>query len=375
MVWTPNSAVLGVPLERRTLVSGPTHDNRRDDTVYYFRALPDATLDETADNDPNYDYWDYALRYTKRNPITDPVTGKPGYLSVEYYQGAITSLLDAATITGTLKRSVWVRYEHDQFDPALLNDIDEDYRSTNRPLAFRRTVYADDGSRYADEKYFDLDGLGHYRSSVADGNFDSGNVRKAYRNTNAGLGTYKVNGNQLDTSTQDWYTSISGTESPGNSFQMVAATSPWTLTTFDAEEDAEPSAVARREYCFESWTGFLQRTRTLKTGANRGVNDLLAVYSRDTAGNLTSEQYYGGDTQSIATGTLCSLTPPSTNQFRIDHTYQYGSMKTSRYIDINGTPLSFYSLDLDIDRNTGRPSASRDTAAIRPTSRTTTWRV
>ncbi|OYW07135.1 MAG: hypothetical protein B7X11_00465 [Acidobacteria bacterium 37-65-4] len=145
---------------------------------------------------------------------------------------------------------------------------------------------------------------------------------------------------------------------------MIPATSPWILTTFDAEEDTEPSAVARREYCFEGSTGFLQRTRTIKTGASRGANDLLAVYSRDTAGNMTSEQFYGGDTQAIGTGVLCSLTPPSTNQYRIDHTYQYGSLRTARYVDINGNPLSFYSLDRDIDRNTGLPAASRDTAGI-----------
>ena len=91
VVWKPNASVPGVPLERRTLVRAPSKEAlaARDDTVYYFRALPDATRNVDADNDPNCDYWDYSLPYTKRESITDPVTGKSCYLSVEHYQGTI----------------------------------------------------------------------------------------------------------------------------------------------------------------------------------------------------------------------------------------------------------------------------------------------
>ena len=261
-------------------------------------------------------------------------------------------------------RRVWVRYDHDQFDPQLVNPIDENYRWTNRHLAFRRTTYSDDGGHFADEHYFDFDGLGHYRVAVTGGDFLAGDVRKTTRNTNSSRGTYKVEGNQLVTTANDYYPAFAGTESPANSFQMIPATSPWILTTYDAEEDAEGSAVARREYCFEASTGFLQRARTLASGTTRGAHDLLTVYTRDASGNLIREQSYGGDTQTLGTTTLCSLSLPSTDAYRVDHTYQYGSRRTSRSVDATGTPLSFYTLDLDIDRNTGLPSASRDTAGI-----------
>ena len=82
--WTPNAALPGVPLERQTLVTSPVGD----DTVYYFRALPSATLNQTADTDLDYVYWDYSLPYTRRVSMQEPTTGKTDYLSAEYYKGS-----------------------------------------------------------------------------------------------------------------------------------------------------------------------------------------------------------------------------------------------------------------------------------------------
>jgi RHS repeat-associated protein len=85
------------------------------------------------------------------------------------------------------------------------------------------------------------------------------------------------------------------------------------------------------------------------------------VRRTQTGGNTTREEWFGGDTQAIATGTLCSLTPPTCGTYRIDHTYQFGVRNTSRYVNTTtcpGTAMSFYTLDLDIDQSTGLPAAS-----------------
>ena len=73
----------------------------------------------------------------------------------------------------------------------------------NRRLVSTRTVFEDDSARYADLDLSKLDGLGHYRQSATNGNFDSGNVRTGFTNFNPSNGTY-----------------------PG-SFVMVGSTAPW----------------------------------------------------------------------------------------------------------------------------------------------------
>jgi hypothetical protein len=80
-------------------------------------------------------------------------------------------------------------------------------------------------------------------------------------------------------------------------------------------------------------------------------------------GNLTKEEYFGGDQQTLGTGELCSLALPA-NQYRIDHTWQYGAGNLSQYYDAAGNALSFKSLDTDIDLSSGLVKKSRDTSLI-----------
>src|SRR5215210_9459990 len=98
-------------------------------------------------------------------------------------------------------------------------------------------------------------------------------------------------------------------------------------------------------------TGALLRTRTLKSGTARGVNDLLAVFTY-TSGNVTREESYGGNVQALGTGELCGLALPA-NQYRIDHGWQYGVRSYSQYVNAAGAALSFKNLDSDVDLNTG----------------------
>jgi RHS repeat-associated protein len=253
--------------------------------------------------------YEYGLPFT-RNQSDGTAPGR--YLSTEIRAAG-----------GSLKRKVYVRYES-----SLL--------IANHRVASERTVYVDDGSRVADVNSSDFDGLGHYRRVATGGTFDAGNVRESYANFN-----------------------------PGSCASCTPlATAPWVLGTFDYQTVKEGGVRAKTEACFDAATGFLLRTRTLKNlgtdTADPGQHqfDLSTRYSKDLAGNVTAEESFGGDTQSLGTGVLCGLALPAA-QYRVDHTYQYGSLKTSQYA---GQP--FKSADFDRDFNTGLVKTSRDVSGL-----------
>jgi hypothetical protein len=118
----------------------------------------------------------------------------------------------------------------------------------------------------------------------------------------------------------------------------------------------------RTEYCFDSSTGLLLRTRVLQNGTGQGANGVVTKLTY-SGGNPIREESYGGDVQTLATGDLCSLALPA-NQYRIDHGWQYGVHKSAQYVDAAGIALSFKSLDTDIDLSTGLVKTSRDTSGI-----------
>jgi RHS repeat-associated protein len=129
------------------------------------------------------------------------------------------------------------------------------------------------------------------------------------------------------------------------------------LDTFTESTVTEAGVSARTEFCFDGSTGFLERTRTLEAGTARGPDDVIARFTRsdDGKGNLKTEEYFGGDGASLGTGILCGLALPA-SQYRIDHTYEHGSLKTSQA----APNVSFKSVERDIDLNTGLPRRSAD---------------
>ena len=276
------------------------------------------------DESGGWSQFDYGLPFTRF--ATD---GGSRNLSSRTYD------CDAAGANCVLKRSNYVTYER---DAGSLNDFQINM-DRNRRVSSTRTNYDDDGGRWEATDHSNFDGLGHYRQTVLSGNFDSGNNATLVTNFNPTRGTY-----------------------PG-SFVMPGSNEAWVLGTYSEQTRTEGSSTSKTEHCFDATTGALLRTRTLKTGVTRGVNDVVNVLTY-SSGNLTREESYGGDTQSLGTGALCSLTLPA-NQYRMDHGWQYGVRNTSQYVDAAGTPLSFKSLDTDIDPNTGLAKASRDTSLIR----------
>jgi hypothetical protein len=254
--------------------------------------------------------YEYGLPFT-RNQSDGTSPGR--YLSTELKNA---HKLDASG-DPMIDRKVYVRYE-------------SSLSIANQRVASERTVYVDDGSTFADVSSSDFDGLGHYRRVTTGGNFGAGNVRESFTNFN-----------------------------PGSCATCTPSTSaPWVLGTFDYQEVTEAGVTARSQACFDLSTGFLLRTRALKTGTAAGANDLITRYSKDLAGNVTAEESFGGDTQSLGTGALCGLALPAA-QYRIDHTYQYGSLKSSQY-----SGQTFKSADFDLDFSTGRVKTSRDVSGL-----------
>ena len=246
---------------------------------------------------------------------------------------------------GTLLRSTYVRYERD-LAPGT-NTTLEDKTRLNQRLASQRTVFHDDGNRAAGESFWDFDGLGHYRSHSTGGNFPGSNVRSSAVGYNPGQGTYGQAG-----------------------YAMWPTGSPWVLGTYSFAWESEGGQLLYRSFCFDSATGFLTGRRVhVANDASYRANDLVEVFARDSAGNVTSEKYFGGDTQAITSdptqGFICSLVQTLVSPtYQINHGYAFGVRSTTS-TTVGGSTL--FTLDQTIDRWTGLPNASQDTAGRQTT--------
>jgi hypothetical protein len=234
------------------------------------------------------------------------------------------------------KVKTYVSYEQDP--KSAFDALPPAARDSNRRMTGMRTVY--DDAKFADVAYSDFDGLGHFRSIKTDGDFSGENKRTVVTNYNPGK---KLN---------------TGTPPPPDGFwpPTMSHTAEWLLETYDQRTLTEAgSATLISEFCFDA-NGFLTARRTLK-GAASDDNDLLAVFGQ-TGGNVTSEKFYGGD----RTPTSSSGCAPKTNeppQYELVHDYDFGSLHQSSYAG-----SGFFTVDNDIDKNTGLVGTSRDTAGL-----------
>jgi RHS repeat-associated protein len=236
--------------------------------------------------------------------------------------------------TGAQVRSSYVRYEHDP--PNLSGNLQDNSRLDQR-LASQRTSYLDDGSTFADETFSDFDGLGHYRTQQTGGNFPGSNVRTSFTYYNPAQGTYGQ-----------------------SNFSMLPSSSPWVLNTYAFDWDAEGSNTEFRSYCWDANGQMLRKRIHQANGSAQGNSDVIQVNAY-SAGNVTSESWYGGDTQSVnlSGSDFCAMALPASPAYQINHTYAWGTRATSTYAG-----MTFKTLDLTIDPSTGLPSRSRDTAGV-----------
>ncbi|MGV8040649.1 MAG: RHS repeat-associated core domain-containing protein [Thermoanaerobaculaceae bacterium] len=340
--------------ERRVVVVDPNSNA----SVYYFRAAPQWLFTP-------FETWDYALPFTTRIAIDvadDPSTSPIRYLSEEHFQGGVT--FDASgQSSGTVKRSKYVRYE-----PEGVVDIGTEYRSINRRLVSQTTVYHEGTSKYSSTVDFaGFDGLGNVRTTTEQGGAFGGMgwSRESFTGYNpkpldSGYPTYALG------------------RAPESGEVRWGLDQPWVISTFDAHKTTLTEIVngspevsyASTEQCVPKnesgfpTSGFVTRRRVLKADTARGTKDLVTVLDEDgdSRGNVAAEKYYGGDStdQTLPVDVhVCSITLPTSPKYRIDHTYSYGALATSRY---NGQ--SWYLVDNAVDQATGLVATSHASSTM-----------
>jgi YD repeat-containing protein len=283
-------------------------------------------------------------------------------------------LSSTTTYAGSVLRKSYVRYQYDQLSGC--NPFDDGcFRQRNQRVVSTRTLFADDtegapaGGRYIDTDSASFDGLGHYREQTITGTFDAAPTHPERRvdsiDYNVAAGTYIADPANASTPT----------------FYPPSASAPWLLNTYahrittattvqgGADDPQTVTDTATVETDFDPATGALRGERTWQYG-QRGAHDLLKVNTFDDSGNVKQEDFYGGDAQALnfsAATPLSTLSLPQHPEFRLIHSYAFGSITSSQWVDFSVTapaPLPYKSLDLTIDASTGLASKSRDTAGL-----------
>ncbi|MBV9958345.1 MAG: hypothetical protein JO360_07990, partial [Acidobacteria bacterium] len=251
---------------------------------------------------------------------------------------------DAGGANCRLLQSSYVRYQQDgAADPGSPEVI-----NTNRREVAQRTLYHDDvengAVRFAGVERSDFDGLGHFRKEVTNGNFGSGDVREQTVDYNASTGTY-----------------------PSAGFALPPTNLPWLINLYGKQKQVEGSSSQVMEICYDRNTGFARRQRlwwSADPAGNISSKDALVVYTADASGQTVREQYYGGDVQPLGTTGLCTLALPGSEQYQVQHAYQYGTRSSSQYYTSAGAVVGPKFVDRDVDKNTGLVKTSRDSAGL-----------
>jgi len=282
------------PRELTTRVTYPDGHYRD----YKFSAF--AGGDPANDENPptNFFLRDYAFPFTKAGAVA----GDPFYTTVEIYES-----------TGERVRSDDVRYQWGSCSGCW----DQHPR-----VSGHRTVY-EDGSGRVETRAFQLDDLGRRLA--------------AHSYDNAG-------------------------EVPMRSTTFVhdhgvpAATAPWVAAGWNEWTVQEGSESMKRQRCVDPATGQVTRERTL-AGNAPAAHDLLRVHEYHATGERSVTRHYGGDVQPLATGDLCTLALPASEQYVRFWSYQYGTLAAEGWLAADGSTF-LQSRSATIDPDTGLVASS-----------------
>ncbi len=280
-----------------------------DRTRHHFSAWPDTNV-ASCNGSLSHEY---GKPFTRQASVSRMLAAGPEtlFLSTESFDCPPTGQCTSPQ----LLRSSYVRYDSDA--PEL---------EANWRLAGERTVFHDDAGKYVDTLHHDYAGYGRYRQTIL---ADQSSAVLRSTTTNYNVGT-------------------------------IVPPAKWILGRYDSVTRTEGSSTEKTLFCFDSNNGFLSGRRVLHNGSSPTGTDILTRFDH-TNGNVIREEWSGGDTGPIPTAGGCLATVVSPT-YRIDHTYQFGSLATSQHYG-----SGFLGLDLTIDPNTGLASSSRDTALV-PTS-------
>jgi len=343
--WTYNS-ISDSAENRKTVMTTP----QGDDHVSYFRQRrPHSYL-------PEFTGWDLGL------PFTTEETQAGLYLSQEIYDGSFSG--------GTLLRSVYVAYEHDElYYGGTMGIWSHLYTRSNRRVKAQRTLYHDDLNggvpRFTAVDYDEFDGLGHYRKVVTTGNLGGSGAHTGVTDYNGvhNLGVYELQ---------------PGTNTPVPGYTPFPPyPHPWVIGTFESMRVEESGSAFASQYCFDPLTGRLERRRMQASASGPGLHDVIVMSTR-AGGVLDPEEppsatqpivyedfIYGGDLQGLDTGSdLCNIPLPATPVYRTRNTQTNGTLALTEPLNPdNGNPI-LRSLDLVIDSSTGLAKTSTDPAGL-----------
>lgn len=157
-----------------------------------------------------------------------------------------------------------------------------------------------------------------------------------------------------------WQTSVSPDNVNGGPKRFIhrtfssgvpPANQPWVRLGWTERTQEEGSEAQTRQRCLDPTTGQVLRERIL-AGATPAAHDLIRSYSYYATGERATIRYYGGDTQAVPTGDLCSLSLPSQEQYAEHQTFQYGSLAGVSWLAADGSTF-LQTLNATIDPNTG----------------------
>ena len=296
------------------------------------------------------DYWWYGLPYAPCDPITASTTFTPwsGNNASPYLSTRILERQPNGTLTPV--RSTYVIYDSDGRDSG-------NHQDRNHRLRYQKVVYHDDldgsGNPHQEETInSDFDGLGHYRNVSRKSSFGP---EKIVATSFLPAGSY-----QLSPDTSSVIT---------NTFDMPSIASPWIHGLSDGSTSKQGSLESKRETCFDSATGFLERQRIL-AGTSQQGKDVVTEFEEgeDQDGNhglIVAERLYGGDSAAtVPNGALCdlSLSSPSYDK---KNAYQYGSLSRSAWVEpCNEFDEILVTEEVEIDQRTGLVKAYTETNGL-----------
>jgi len=312
-----------------TVITPAKHKN-----IHYFTIWPGYNNHQSDWN--GFKPSEYGLPIT-RNPDRVSSDGLP--LSTESYE------CDSAGNNCVLKRQTFATYGADTFHGAPASTTDR-----NRHITLERTVFHDDGDKYVQTAYEGEDGFGHQRTATTTGTFGSDIKRSTFTNYNPGSDANGHNGSAL----------------------YFPSNGPWILNTFTdssvTQGEGSSAVTTQAAFCFDPANGFLlgrKATNSAYASPQTHRADVVALYQKDTMGNVTREDWFGGDTQDASAMTSLCATTSTTSTYRIDHTYAKGVLEGTRYKDPLSGNTILRVVDQTID-STGLVWKSRDHGAVDP---------
>ena len=128
---------------------------------------------------------------------------------------------------------------------------------------------------------------------------------------------------------------------------------PWVLQPFQSVRITESGSQSVEVQRCGDAHGRVIRQRQLR-GAAPGPADFLTATQYDADGNTVAVEYYGGDSQALATGDLCTSSLPAAPPYRAALEWAHGTKAAAAYVDAGGTLLA-EEFRQTIDGSTGLP--------------------